>query len=365
MMAYTVLAINPGSTSTKLAVYQGKQQICETIFYHPAEILEKYSTVAEQLEMRLKMTFDFLEKNMESVDKLDAVVGRGGVLVPIKSGAYLVTAVMKKRLLEKPLGQHASNLGALMAAEVADKVGINAYIYDGVTVDEMWDIAHVTGEKEITRACRCHALNMRAVAMQTAEKMRKSYAQVNLIVAHLGGGITMSAHEHGRMVDVVLDSEGPLAPERAGRIPSNQLLHFAVGEGLGVQELYKRLRGKGGLVSFFNTSDARIVEENVKKGDFYANLIWNAMAYQIAKGVGELYVTLKGNVDGIVFTGGMSYSRTLMERIIPWLDYLAPVYVEPGEREMEALAQGVMRVLEGKEKAHIYDEKTDQVEVHY
>lgn len=365
MKEFLILVINPGSTSTKMAIYEGKVCRCEETIHYKPEIVKQYASVVEQLEVRLKAVYEFLDRNLSNLKELDAVVGRGGVLVPIKSGAYLVTELMKERLVKRPLGQHASNLGALMAAQIAEKAGIPAYIYDGVTVDELWDIARITGVREITRACRCHALNMRAVAMKVAGRLGKPYSQVNLIVVHLGGGVTMSAHEQGRMVDVVLDSEGPFSPERAGRIPSNQLLHFAMGEGLSVQELYKKLRGQGGLVSLFGTSDARMVEQKAQEGDGDAKRIWNAMAYQTAKGIGELYITLRGHVDGIALTGGMANSQSFIETLAPWIEFLAPVFVEPGEREMEALAQGILRVLEGEESAHVYDEKTDNVVVHY
>jgi len=355
----TILAINPGSTSTKSAVYRDGALLCERSSNHSKEELAQYTEIIDQLPMRLRAVKEFLSDEGVSPQELSAVVGRGGVIVPVKSGAYRVNQRMIDRLTHRPLGRHASNLGGILAYEIAQLAGVNAYVYDGVSVDELFDLARVTGEKLISRACRCHALNMRASAIKTAEQLGKPYNELNLIVAHLGGGITMSAHEQGRMLDVLLDSEGPLSPERSGRIPSNQLLYFAMDEHLDWKTLFKRLRGGGGLVSHFGTNDARKVSELVEQGDPHATLVWDAMAYQIGKGIGELYVTLKGKVDCIVITGGLAWSKSLTDRILPWIDYLGQVNILPGENELEALSQGVYRVLTGQETAHEYDEEID------
>ena len=354
-----ILAINPGSTSTKCALYRDGEFLCEKSISHTPEELAPYKEIIDQLPLRLTAVKGFLKEENVTAQMLSAVVGRGGVIVPVKSGAYRVNQRMIDRLVYRPLGRHASNLGAILAYEIAQLAGVEAYVYDGVSVDELFDLARVTGDKDISRACRCHILNMRASALKMAEQLGKPYASVNLIVAHLGGGITMSAHRQGRMIDVLLDSEGPLSPERSGRIPSNQLLNYAVEKGIDCKTLSKRLRGQGGLVSHFGTNDARKVEAMVAAGDKHANEVWDAMAYQIGKGIGELYVTLQGKVDCIVITGGLAWSHGLVDRILPWIDYLAPVTVFPGENELEALANGAYRVVIGEESANEYDEETD------
>jgi butyrate kinase len=353
-MGFKILAINPGSTSTKIALFDDAAQVFKTNIEHPSSELEKYKKIADQYQMRYDAILNIMKDNNFDVDKLDAVVGRGGLLPPVKSGAYRVNELMVERLKNNPVVEHASNLGAIIAFAMAEPLKIPAFIYDSVAVDEMEPIAKITGISEIKRSSFAHALNMRAVAIKAAKEMGKELTDLNLITTHLGGGISVCALKKGKMVDIVSDDEGPFSPERSGRIPAKEMMNLCYREEKSV--VSKKLRGKGGLVSLLGTNSALDVEKMIENGDEHAKIVYSAMAYQIAKGIGEMATVLDGEVDRIIVTGGIAYSKFITSAIEKSVKFIAPVVIVPGENEMEALSQGAIRVLKGEEEAHEYTE---------
>ncbi|MEL7564175.1 MAG: butyrate kinase [Dehalobacterium sp.] len=353
---YHILAINPGSTSTKIAIYENGLQLFKETIDHPKSETEKFLTVSDQFEMRKDAIINALQRKNFNLKLLKAVVGRGGILPPMKSGAYEVNQIMIDRLLHNPLVGHASNLGALIAYEIAEPLGIKSYVYDPVTVDEYDDVARISGLPEFVRYSECHALNSRAVAREIARKLDKSYHDLNFIVAHLGGGISTSLHQKGRMVDAIADDEGTFSPERAGRVPCRQLVELCFSGRYDKQSILKKLRGQGGLFAYLGISDALEVEERIKNGDADAYLIYSAMAYQVAKGIGELATVVNGEVDRIILTGSIAYSEMLTGWIKERVQFIASVEIVPGEHELEALAAGALRVVKGEETAHQYVE---------
>ncbi len=352
-MNYKILAINPGSTSTKLAIYENEKELYKTNITHSNEELEKYPNIADQYEMRYESIMNFLKEASIDTHELAAVVGRGGLLPPVKSGAYLVNEKMVDRLKNNPVVHHASNLGAMIAFEIAKAVGVNSYIYDSVAVDELEDIARITGLKEVKRKSLVHTLNMRAIAIKTAKESNKDYNSTTAIVAHLGGGITISLHKNGKMIDIVSDDEGPFSPERSGGLPGKDLVSMCYKND--VSTMKKKLRGKGGLTSLLSTNNTLEVQKMIDGGDENAKLIYEAMAYQVAKGIGELATVVDGKVDHIILTGGIAYSEIFTAWIKKRVEFIAPVIIAAGENELESLAQGALRVLTGEEEANIYD----------
>lgn len=350
---YKILALNPGSTSTKIALYEDMKEICKKNIEHSNEEIEKYKSVADQYEMRYKAIIKFLDEINFDVKDLSTVVGRGGLLPPVKSGAYRVNEAMVDRLKNRPVVEHASNLGAIIAYEIAEPLKIPSFIYDSVAVDELEDIARISGMADIERKSFSHALNMRAVAIKVAKELGKDYNDMNLIVTHLGGGISVSIHKKGKMIDIVSDDEGPFSPERSGRVPCKDLIGMCYQEDKNVMK--KKLRGKGGLISYLGTNSALDVEKKIAEGDEKAKLIYEAMAYQIAKGIGELATVVYGEVDRIIITGGIAYSKMMTEWLKKRVEFIAPVEIVPGENELESLAFGSLRVLKGEEKAREYD----------
>ncbi len=353
---YKILAINPGSTSTKISIYEDEKEIFEETLRHSDDELEKFNKVADQYAFRKDQVIAFLEKNQFDIHELAAVVGRGGVLPPVKSGAYEVNELMLDVLQNRPKVEHASNLGGMIAYEIAKLVGVKAYIYDSVAVDEMEPIAKISGIPEIERESLLHALNMRACAIKMAQKLNKPYEECSFVVAHLGGGITLSVHKEGKMIDLVSDDEGPFSPERSGRVPCRPLANMCFSGKYTKQDITKKMRGNGGLKAYLNTVDARDVEKKIHDGDETAKLIYEGMAYQIAKGIGELATVVKGQMDAIILTGGLAYSKMLMDWVQERVAWMSPVEIMPGENEMEALTFGVLRVLRDEEKAHEFTE---------
>lgn len=351
---YNILAINPGSTSTKIAIYEDDKELYEKNITHSNKEIEKYEHIADQYEMRYKEIMNFLNEANYDVKNLSAVVGRGGLLPPVKSGAYRVNEVMVDVLKNRPVIEHAANLGGIIAFEMADKLGIPAFIYDSVAVDELEDIARYSGMADIKRKSLAHALNMRAAAMKTSQEMDKEYIDSTIIVAHLGGGMSISVHKNGKMIDIVSDDEGPFSPERAGRVPCKDLITMCYKNDQ--KTMKAKLRGKGGLISYLGTNDAREVEKMIAEGNKEAAIIYEAMAYQIAKGIGELATVVDGEVDAIAITGGIAYSKMITEWITKRVKFIAPVHIHAGENELESLVLGSIRVLEGKEEARIYAE---------
>ena len=353
---YKVLVINPGSTSTKIAVFENEESILEETLRHSVKELSKYDKVIDQYEFRLNIILDTLKKNNIDINSFSAVVGRGGLLKPIEGGAYIVNQKMIEDLKAAERGEHASNLGGILAYKIAEKVGVNAYIVDPVVVDELNDVARISGLKDITRESKFHALNQKAVARRHARSKGKKYEDMNLIVAHLGGGISVGAHCKGRVIDVpnALDGEGPFSPERSGGLPVGDLVKLCYSGKYTHEEIKKKLVGKGGLVSYLNTNNAKEVSEKIKDGDEYAKLVYYAMAYQVAKEIGACSVVLKGDVDGILITGGIAYDEMFTNWIKEMVSFISDVYVYPGEDELKALAEGALRVLRGEEKAKEY-----------
>lgn len=355
-MKYNILAINPGSTSTKLALYENDKEIFCNTLEHSAEEIEKYDKIQDQFEMRKNLVISSLLEKGYDIKSLSAVVGRGGMVPKVKSGAYKVNETMVNRLKFNPVIEHASNLGALIAYEIANEVNISAYIYDSVRVDELKDVARISGMPEIPRTSTSHALNSRAMAMKVAKMNGKKYSDMNFVVAHLGGGISVSVHEKGRMVDILADDEGPFSPERAGRVPCKELIDLCYSGEFDKKTMNKKLRGNGGLKAYLNTVDVREVEEMIERNDEKAKLVLEAMAYQVSKGIGDLSTVVEGKVDAIVLTGGIAYSKRITALIKKRVEFIAPVEIMPGENEMESLAMGILRVLKGEEEASEYSE---------
>ena len=351
---YKILAINPGSTSTKIAVYEDENLVFRYSIDHKAEELAKYPSINDQYEMRYEKILNILEENNIKIDELNIIVGRGGPVAPLKSGAYLVDEVLVDKLKNDPLVHHASNLGGIIAYELGKKIGVDALIYDAVSTDELDDIARISGLKGIERKSLIHALNMRASAIKVAKSMGKNYTDMNLIVAHLGGGLSISVHKKGKMVDIVSDDEGAFSPERAGVLPSGALMKLCYEKDK--DTVSKLLRGRGGLISYLGTNDAREVEKMIEEGDNYAKLVYEALAYQVAKSIGQLATVVEGEVDGIILTGGMAHSKLLTSWIEKRVKFISQVVIVPGENELEALAMGGLRVLRGEEKANRFNQ---------
>lgn len=357
-MGKKILAVNPGSTSTKIAVYEDKSLMFAQTIDHDTNELDRYGTIQDQFEMRKEAVLRTLDSLGIKPEELSAAVGRGGILPPVMSGAYLVNDLMIERLKNNPIVPHASNLGALIVSAIAKPVGIPSMIYDSVAVDEMEDVARLSGMPEIPRISLSHALNSRAMAMKVAKEYGKSYDSMNFVVAHLGGGISLSAHRRGRLIDVVADDEGPFSPERAGRVPCKKLVDLCYSGEYDKKTLQKKLRGNGGLAAYLGTKDVREVLAKKQEGDDLARLVFESMCYQISKGIGEMAVVLDGAVDAIILTGGIAYSEEVTDYIRKKVAFIAPVEVMPGERELESLAYGALRVIEGDEVARTYTERS-------
>ncbi len=352
-----ILVINPGSTSTKIAVFEEDKAVFSKTLRHSAEELKTFERIIDQLEFRKDAVLNALKEAGFDLNEFSAIAARGGLIHPVPSGTYLVNEDMVKDLKEGRYGEHASNLGALIAKDIASKIGKKAYIVDPVVVDEMEEIARISGLKGIKRKPLWHALNQKAVARRAAKDLRKEYENANLVVVHLGGGISVAAHKKGKVVDVnnALNGDGPFAPERAGGLPTVSLAKLCYSGKYTFEEMKKNLAGKGGLVSHLGTNSAIEVEKMIEKGDSHAKLIYEAMAYQIAKTIGEMATVLEGKVDAVIITGGLAHSDMLVNWVKERVSFIAPVKVYPGEDEMKALAEGVLRVLKGEEKEKTYE----------
>lgn len=350
-----ILAINPGATSTKYAVFDGETMLFKKSVDHSVEDLKSYDRVFDQYEYRLKLVLDALEEANIHLDSLDAVVGRGGLLKPLKGGTYTVNEVMVEDMKKAERGEHASNLGSVMAFDLGRRLGIPAFIVDPVSVDEMEDVARISGLPEIERVSMCHTLNTKAVARKVAQDMGRRYEDLNLIVAHLGTGISVSPHRRGRMIDVNnAKEEGPLSPDRCGGLPVGDLAKLCYSGKYTAREMRARLTNDGGFYAYLGTKDLREVEGMAANGDKKAALLLDALSYQVSKEIGAMATTLAGEVDRIILTGGIAYSRKIVDEIIRRVKFIAPVEVVPGEEELGALAAGALRVLRGEEQALDY-----------
>jgi butyrate kinase len=344
-----ILAINPGSTSTKIAVYDNENRLFVTTFYHSPEALSHFPTILSQYDYRKELIIDELKKENLFSD-FAAIVGRGGLLKPIASGVYEVNEVMKNDLRNATM-QHACNLGGLLAEDIALLIpGCKAYIADPVVVDELEDVARLSGSPLMMRKSVFHALNHKAIARKYARSVNKKYEELDLIVAHLGGGISVAAHRQGRVIDVnnALEGSGPFSPERAGTLPARQLVDLCFSGDYTQEEIKKMITGRGGLMAHLGTTDARDVVKRINEGDARVELVLKSMIYNIAKEIGSMSVVLHGKVDAILLTGGISYNDYCINKLKEYIAFIAPVYVFPGEDEMEALAFNALGVLRGK-----------------
>ncbi|SEN21589.1 butyrate kinase [Lihuaxuella thermophila] len=359
-----VLAINPGSTSTKIGVYDDEKPILEETLRHDPKQLAKYTDLFDQYPFRKQVILDTLDREGINLTRLNAVVARGGLLRPIPGGTYRVNEAMIRDLRAGENGVHASNLGAIIAQEIAEQLHIPAFIVDPVVVDELQPVARISGIPEIERKSIFHALNQKAVARRIAKQNGTSYEKVNYIVAHMGGGITVGAHHHGRVIDVNngLHGEGPFSPERAGTIPIGDLVALSYSGKYFASEIMRMLVGRGGLMGYLGTSDAREVEKMIAGGDEKAKLVYEAMAYQVAKEIGACSAVLSGKVDGIILTGGLAYGEMFTNMIKERISWIAPVYIVPGENELQALVEGALRVIRGEEEARTYLPSEEGVE---
>lgn len=350
-MAYTILVINPGSTSTKLGVFNEEEVVFSSSVSHPVSDIDCYDTVIDQLEFREKAIMDILDSHVVDLNALDCVVARGGLVRPLPHGTYRVNEKMKEDLRTACYGGHASNLGALIADRLATKWGVPAYISDPVVVDELDDIARLTGIKDIKRKSIFHALNQRAVAMRHAKLQESRYDDLTLIVVHLGGGVSAGLHRRGRVVDVnnALDGEGPFSPECAGSLPAGDLVSLCFSGDYSEHEIRKMLTGKGGLVNLLGTNDMREVLRRAGSGDKQADLVFRAFCYRIAKEIGALAAAASGKVDAILLTGGIAHGEKIITEIESRVAWIAPVFCYPGEGELEALRDAGLRVLCGEE----------------
>jgi len=353
---YHVLVINPGSTSTKLTFFRNEHMLLQETIFHSSQSLSSFKHIVDQYEFRLNIILEFLKKKKIDLNIIDAIVGRGGLLRPLESGTYQVNTKMLNHLKKGKYGEHASNLGALLAYQIAKKTSIPSYIVDPVVVDEMDEIARISGIPELPRKSIFHALNQKAVARKAANDLGKEYEKSNLIVAHMGGGISVGVHCKGKVIDVnnALNGEGPFSPERSGTVPVGDLVKLCFSGKYQQNHIMTMIKGKGGLVAYLNTNNVEKVIKKVIKGDKKAKLIFEAMAYQIAKEIGQGATVLKGNVDAIVLTGGISHSNKFVDMIRDRVSYISLVMVYPGEEEMLSLCQGALRVLSGKEDVKKY-----------
>lgn len=358
-MPYAVFVINPGSTSTKTALFQGDRCLFERTIHHGSDDIARYRTIAEQLPMRLAAVESALldavsAAGLEGPEEISAFVGRGGVVRPVASGVYAINAAMCADVTAARYGEHASNLGPLIASSFGERFHRPAYIVDPVTVDELQPVARMTGLPEIKRISRFHALNQKAVARKASADLGSPYESISLVVAHLGGGISVAAHENGKVIDVNdAMNEGPFSADRAGSLPTFPLIDMAFSGQYDRTSLKRRLVGQGGLMALVGTTDCKLVEDLAPvRPDYDAAL--EGMIYQVAKWIGLMAVVLEGRAKAIVITGGMAKSDYLINRIKKKVSFLAPVLVYPGEAELASLAAGAMRVLEGHEQPGIY-----------
>lgn len=355
-MAYKLLIINPGSTSTKIGVYEDEKEIFVETLRHSSDEIAKYNSIFEQKEFRKSVIMNVLRENNFDVNKLDAVVGRGGMLKPIPGGTYEVNESLLNDLKVGVQGEHASNLGGILANEIAKEVGGRAFIVDPVVVDELEPVARISGVPELPRKSKFHALNQKAVAKRFGKESKRGYENLNLIVVHMGGGVSVGAHKNGKVIDVnnALDGDGPFSPERSGAVPVGDLIKMCFSGEYTQEEVYKKIVGKGGYVAYLNTNDARDVLREKEEGNKFAELIYNAFIYQVSKSIGEMATVLKGKVDSIILTGGIAYSPIVVSDIKERVEWISNVAVYPGEDELLALAQGAIRVLGGEEEAKVY-----------
>lgn len=350
-----ILAINPGSTSTKIGVYDDTTKIFEHTLRHSSEEIAEFENLIDQYDFRKNLIISTVNEKGMKVSDFDAIVGRGGLVKPISGGTYIVNDAMLKDLRQGVQGQHASNLGGIIANEIANEIGVPAYIVDPVVVDERDDIAKISGHPKLPRRCIFHALNQKSIAKQYCKDENKKYDDVNLIVVHMGGGITVGLHRKGAVVDVNngLDGDGPFSPERSGTLPVADLMKLCFSGEYTEKEVDSMIKGKGGMVAFFGTNNMEELTNRAETEEEVA-LVMDAMCYQISKDIGALAAANCGKIDAILLTGGIAYSKRVTSYIEQHVNYIAPVKVYAGEDELAALVFGALRVLNGEEEAKIY-----------
>ena len=354
-MSYDILVINPGSTSTKIGVFCDETMLFDVTLRHSAEELAPYATIADQKEFRKELVLSALREKNYDAKKLSAVSARGGLVAPIPGGTYAVNENLLRDCAAGVQGQHAANLGAMIAHEIGEECGIPAFVVDPPVVDELCDLARFSGHPAIIRASKFHALNQKAVAKRYAKESGKPYEELNLIVCHMGGGVSVGAHDHGLIVDTqnALDGDGPFSPERSGSLPSGQLVEMCFSGDYTYAEVKKMLAGRGGIVAYTGTTNMIEVTEKAKSDEYTARVL-GAFQYQIAKEIGAMAAVLNGKVDQIILTGGIAYGKETVAAISEKVEWIAPITVYPGEDELLALTQGALRVLNGEEEAKVY-----------
>ncbi len=353
--AQLILVINPGSTSTKVGIFNGIELVLEQNLHHSNEELAPFDAIIEQIAFRTALIKKFIIDNKYTLTDFSVIMARGGMIKPLKAGIYQVNEVMIHDL-KTTSKQHASNLAGLIANDLVQGLDIKAFIADPVVVDELADEARYTGHPLFPKASIFHALNQKSVAKRFAKEKGKKYEELNLIVAHLGGGVSVGAHKKGRVIDVnqALDGDGPFSPERSGNLPMGDVIKLAYSGTYSEKELHSMIVGKGGVSAYLNTNDMRVVEDLIANGDKKALAVLTAMAYQIAKEIGALSVVLEGDVDGIVLTGGVAYTKYLTNYIAHKTNFIAETTVYPGEDELLALAQNGVAVLEDERVSLVY-----------
>ncbi len=357
MKTFRLLVVNPGSTSTKIAVFENERPLFEETIRHTKQELDRFGKIAEQFAFRRDVILRTLEASGFLPAGFDAVVGRGGMVRPVQSGVYEMNEALRRDLIDPPMGEHASNLGGLLAEEIASGAGARAFIADPTVVDELQEVARVSGHPLFRRVSIFHALNQKATARRYAESVGKPYEELNLIVAHMGGGISVGAHRKGRVVDVnnTLDGEGPFSPERSGTLPAGQLAELCFSGKYTLGEVRKIINGQGGVNAHLGLNDMREVRERAAAGDSQCRLVVEAMAYQVGKNIGAMAAVLEGRVDAILLTGGIAYGKMTTDYIETMVGFIAPVVIYPGEDEMSALALNGYGVLTGRIEPKTYE----------
>ncbi|MDO5062743.1 MAG: butyrate kinase [Peptostreptococcaceae bacterium] len=350
-----LLVINPGGTSTKVSIFDREQELLKKNITHSYEELKEFERVMDQLEYRKALILDFVKSEGYKVSDFEAIVGRGGLMKPIPGGVYRVNDAMINDLKNRINGEHASNLGACLAFEIAEQIGKPAFIVDPVSVDEFLDVSRITGIKDIVKASWLHALNHKAVCRLVAEKIGSSYQNSNFIVAHLGSGISIVAHQNGKMIDGSGGrSDGPFSPERSGGLPTYDLINLCFSGKYTYDEMVDKVSNSGGMYSYLKTKDMKVIEERALSGDKEYRLILDAFCYKVAKEIASYTASLEGKVNGVIITGGIAYSNYVVEYLKKKIGWIAEFFVVPGEMEMEALAKGAVRVLSEQEQESVY-----------
>ena len=355
-MSIKSLIINPGSTSTKIGVFEDETLLFEETLRHSTEEISQYASIVDQKDFRKNIIVNLLNEKNFDIKSLNVVVGRGGMLKPIPGGTYAVTDALLEDLKIGKQGQHASNLGGILAREIGDSIGVPSYIVDPVVVDELMPIARYSGVPELPRTSVFHALNQKAVAKRYAKEQGVPYESLNLVVVHMGGGVSVGAHDKGRIVDVfnALDGDGAFSPERAGAVPSGALIKMCFSGQYTEKEVYKKIVGGGGFNAYCGTNDMRDVEKMANEGDAHAIEVRDAFILQMAKDIGSMACVLSGKIDQIIVTGGIAYDKAVVAGLKERCEWMAPFTVYPGEDELLALTQGALRVMNGEETAKEY-----------